>query len=359
MPLTTTQPMSPVIPALCSPSMDAREPPSVSVIAVRALLDAVGHMGGPRADLLRELGGLAESLHNDEARVPLAELCRVCELALDLTGDSALGLHWAEQVRPVAFAPVSHMIAHAPSLRNAFALLSRFGQLFSDQPFVTLTEGPDVAVVRACDWMAVSPRLQAFSAEVILGGITKMLRAMFGEADVLGVSLAYAAPSHAAEYERVFETVVRFDQPFSGLLLRRARLDHPAPHVDTDVQLALEAIAERRLERVTRHVSYSFAVREILRRNMPDRISMVAVARSLGLSVRSLRRQLAADGTSFRRLEYAVFESISKSLLRDRQRTIQEVAYELGFSDVTTFHRAFKRWTGVTPGDFRERPFDR
>jgi len=333
--------------------------PSVSMIAIRALLGALEAQGRPSEALLRELGPHANRLHVDEARVSFADLCRICERAIDMTGDPALGLRWAEQLRRETFAPVSHMLAHVQTLRQGLDLLTKFGPLFCDAPFFSLNEAGDSALLRAADWMASSARLLAFSTEVILGGFAKMVSAMHGEEAIAGVSLAYAPPEYSAQYERVFRAVVRFDQPVSGLIVRRQLLDAPTPFADKDMQLALEPVAERRLQRVAQDERYSFGVRELMRRHAPERISMGAAARSLGVSVRSLRRQLAAEGTSFRQLEYAAFVSVAESLLRDRHRTIQEVAYELGFSDVTTFHRAFKRWTGITPGEFRTRALRR
>ena len=145
-----------------------RKPPreqSVSVIAVRGLLEAVESLGGPRELLVQELGGCASRLHVDEARVPFQDLCRICERAIDVT-DAALGLRWAERLRHETFSPVSHMLAHVQSLRHAFELLSKFGGLFSDEAFFSLNETEDTVVVCASDWMAMSPRLRAFSAEV-------------------------------------------------------------------------------------------------------------------------------------------------------------------------------------------------
>ena len=86
----------------------------------------------------------------------------------------------------------------------------------------------------------------------------------------------------------------------------------------------------------------------------PQRADMSTVARALGMSVRSLRRRLAEEGKSYNDLANEALAAVAKQLLRDKRRTIQETAYDLGFSDTSTFHRAFKRWTGMTPSTFRE-----
>jgi AraC-like DNA-binding protein len=81
---------------------------------------------------------------------------------------------------------------------------------------------------------------------------------------------------------------------------------------------------------------------------------MEQVAHALGLSVRSLRRRLADEGQSYAAIANEALTIVAKHLLRDRQRTIQETAYEMGFADTSSFHRAFKRWTGTTPGAYLE-----
>jgi AraC-like DNA-binding protein len=86
-------------------------------------------------------------------------------------------------------------------------------------------------------------------------------------------------------------------------------------------------------------------------KRMPD---MASVARDLGLSARSLRRRLADDGVSYKALVQSVLEIRATQMLGDPNRTIQETAAEMGFSDPTAFQRAFKRWKGMTPGPFKE-----
>ena len=115
----------------------------------------------------------------------------------------------------------------------------------------------------------------------------------------------------------------------------------------------MQTVAERRLLRVAKNAPFALRVRDVLERRAPERSNMASVARTLGLSVRTLRRQLNAEGTSFRELEYAALASLARHMLCDRQLTIQETAYAMGFSDAATFHRALKQWTGMTPTELR------
>lgn len=86
----------------------------------------------------------------------------------------------------------------------------------------------------------------------------------------------------------------------------------------------------------------------------PHAISMPHAARKLGMSVRSLRRRLEQEGASFRDLIDDARRHAACYMLRDPELTIQAASFELGFASPSVFHRAFKRWTGLTPAQFRE-----
>jgi AraC-like DNA-binding protein len=101
-------------------------------------------------------------------------------------------------------------------------------------------------------------------------------------------------------------------------------------------------------------MSYAERVRDLLLENgAQTRIDMNAVARSLGLSARSLRRRLCDEGISYNTIAESALATLAKQLLADQARSIQETAYTMGFSDPSAFYRAFKRWTGTTPKTFR------
>jgi AraC-like DNA-binding protein len=127
---------------------------------------------------------------------------------------------------------------------------------------------------------------------------------------------------------------------------------------DAEFHAALEAQAEKRLSRLDRNSTYADRVRALLLQRgvsqpSAQRADMNAVARALGLSARSLRRRLYDEGVSFVSIAEGALATLAKQLLSDEERSIQETAYALGFSDPSAFYRAFKRWTGTTPKSYR------
>jgi AraC-like DNA-binding protein len=326
------------------------------------LIEAVEQGGVDRAQLLRAAQLAPEELDAPDARFPRAKVYQLCELAVDLTRDPALGLHWAERLSESTFVPISHLIAHSANLRQGFASLTEFYRLLSDHASHQIVERGDKVTVRVLPLAGESARIQRFTAEMMVAGFFRLIRDFRMHARPDCVSFEYAAPSYQAEYTRVFEQAARFEQPFTGIVFDRALLDAPAPHKDEDVHEALEALAKRRLLRITQRTPYALRVRELLVRHASQQRDqaqareqdMEQVAHALGLSVRSLRRRLADEGQSYAAIANEALTIVAKHLLRDRQRTIQETAYEMGFADTSSFHRAFKRWTGTTPGAYLE-----
>ena len=328
---------------------------TLSMQFVRGLATAAERAGLPRAELFFAAHFDAGRLHLPEARIPRFEFYRLCEVALELTGDRALGLHWGEKHCGTTFAPLHQLIAHAKCLQQAAESLSKFERLLSDEPVFQLLEGADEMTIRCLSLRGESASMQMLWAEMNITSLVRLLCPYGVDARAASLSFAHAAPAHRGEYARIFGCSVRFEQAFTKLVFARSLLTTPSPHNDGDAHDALSALAEQRMIRLTEHAPYARRVHALLvQRAWARRLDMETVARSLGLSVRSLRRHLAAEGKSYNVVEDEALETVAKHLLRDSQRTIQDTAYEMGFSDPGTFHRAFRRWTGTTPGAYRK-----
>lgn len=338
----------------CCVKMGAAREPTVSMRVVRALVKAVERTGAPGDELLRAAGIPASQLDATDLRLARSKIFHLCELALELTGDDALGLHWADRLSANSFTPVSHLIAHAMDLRHGLSTLSQFGRLLSDDLCYELRQDTDKLTVHCLLPAGVSLPVQRFVAEMITASFFRIVRAFSRDARAEQVCFAYAAPPYRAEYARVFEHAERFEQPFTGIVFDCVLLNLASPHRDEGVHEALQQLAQRRMLRLRHQAPFALRVQELLVERGPQRVDMQTAARALGLSVRTLRRRLAAEGKSYQRIENDALAVLAKQLLRDKQRTIQETAYEMGFSDATTFHRAFKRWTGTTPSAYRE-----
>jgi AraC-like DNA-binding protein len=339
---------------VCAPRASNDREFTLSGRIVQSLLEAVEAVGVPRDKLLRAAELEPEALEQADFRVSSSEVYRLCELAIDLTGDPALGLHWAERHTSDTFNPISHMLAHSATLRQAFESLSQFRKLLTDQASYELSESDNSVTVRCVPSTTASPRTRRFTAEMLLTSLVRLIRSFSLNARLTMVSFDYPAPTYHTEYTRVFDGAERFDEAFTGIVFDKALMNAVSPYKDDDVHSALRSIAEQRIMQLTQRFPYALRVRDFLVQQAPSaRAEMETVARSLGLSVRSLRRRMDAEGKTFNAVANDAQAIVAKNFLRNTQSTIQEVAYELGFADTSSFHRAFKRWTGTTPQAYR------
>jgi AraC-like DNA-binding protein len=327
---------------------------TLSVRSVRLLVDAVDQRAVSRACFLAAARLDPEQLDAVEGRVPSAKYYRLCELALDMTGDPALGLHTLKFVRPDSVDLVGHLVAHASTVRKALDSLLRLHKLVGDRCRFRLIETDRHVTLRYECPDGLSERARRFVAEMQMTGIYRLFRYFARNARPLEVSFEHDPPAYRSEYTRIFKGAERFGRPFTAIVFDRRWLDAPRRYRDEELHGTLYELAQNRVARLGRQPSCVDEMREVIASSPgPGKLGMAAVARALGVSTRTLRRRLTAEGTSFEAVVNDALATRARRLLIVEKRTIQETAYHLGYSDRCAFHRAFKRWTGTTPSTWQ------
>jgi AraC-like DNA-binding protein len=330
---------------------------AVSVVLVGVLVEACAQAGVPAERLLGAAGLEASRLGDNDGLVSLLEYERVQAAAVELTGDPALGLHIGERSNFSGFEVAAGLIASAESLRAALRAYLRFQRIFGEQYGSVLTESGDTATLRY-EFPRGSAAYNRFRAELSMVCFLRLVgHSTGGGGKVDVVRFEHARPEHAAEYTRLFGGAERFEQPFTGIEFRRELLDRGSLHTDPEFHATLEVLAQRRLSRLERGTSVRTRVAEyvsVAARHSGQRPDAADVAKHLGMSPRSLRRRLSVEGVAFARVCDEAMAELAKSMLSDPKQSITSAAFALGFSDSSAFHRAFKRWTGITPKQFRD-----
>jgi AraC-like DNA-binding protein len=156
-------------------------------------------------------------------------------------------------------------------------------------------------------------------------------------------------------YERVFGSRLRFSAPHYELVFPSAFLDARPRNRDARLGSVLEEHVTSLLDAVP-PADFVTSVRIALQARFSEGdASLEAVARALHLSARTLRRRLGDHKTSFREQLEELRADLGRTRVADASRPLKAIAAELGFSDQSTFQRAFKRWTGLTPAQYRDR----
>jgi AraC-like DNA-binding protein len=321
---------------------------------VRALVGVIERSGADRERFLSAAGIDARLIDDRDARLPLADYLRAIDAALKVSGDPALGLHMGEQARSVMFDLVGPLAERAATLRESIQTAERYSRLLAEGHDPELHETGELAVIRFATLRGDAAAAR-FTAEFAMTSLLIVLRQFAGDtARPTQVSFAYPAPPHAAEYARIFRGAERFDAAFTELHFPRAWLEKRQLFQSPELYALLKSEAERTLGRLDRDAMLSDRIERILARHGPQAVTMETVARELDMSARSLRRRMLAEGVRYGDLVTRSRTNLAKRMLETPSLSIQEIAYAMGFASPTAFHRAFKRWTGKTPKEYRD-----
>lgn len=190
-----------------------------------------------------------------------------------------------------------------------------------------------------------------FSASVVV------LRAMTERPiSPLKVAFQHAAPADLRSYTEAFQCPVFFNQPQNALTYRTADLEMPTAKADASINSFLV----QRVEETTAGIEISPGriatdVARLIRDALPDGIPNISkVSKHMGMSSRTLTRRLSDSDITFRELVRQTQEALARELLRNTTRSMAEIAFQTGFSEQSAFSRAFKRWTGQSPAEYRQ-----
>jgi AraC-like DNA-binding protein len=317
-------------------------------------MDALGHPGLDATRLCREFGLERAALEDPELRIPYATLDALLERAVELSGDDNLGLHLAtiDVVDPDDVATA--VIVTSPTLGESFERGVRYQRVWGDgERFLTekTERGVRMRFTPVGPWRPAHRHL----VEVSLSQLVKGARLLTGaEVQPLCVRFTHPEPADTREHrERFLGAPLVFGAPVSDIEFSREDAERPLVHSDALVHEMFERHARRLLESYPAESSAAAQVRAYLQRALGGGdASFAAVARALHLPARTLQRKLAEEGHSYATL----LEGLRRERAADfllRRTSIAEVSFLLGYSDPSVFHRAFKRWFGMSPERYR------
>ncbi|HVU04346.1 MAG TPA: AraC family transcriptional regulator [Polyangiaceae bacterium] len=335
------------------PSLDA----SVGVSLVRSIVQEFERTGLDAERLLSDASVPASILDDPYARLDLARYRDLQRLALAKSGDPAFGLSMGEHASLGAFGIVGHMVMHCRSLRQALDLCARYYLLVADADAPRYSER-NGEVTLAYEYLrGTDEACNRMRAEFGLTRLVLTARTLLNQDIVVRrATFEHPAPEYAARYVRTFGPDVRFGEPRTTLVFPGAVLDTRLLHHDEGVLSALRDQADRMLAELGEPGTFARKLRRAVQASLPGvPPDGEALARKLGVSGRSLRRLLRQEGHTVQSVVAEALRDAAFSLLADPAVTIQDAAHRLGFSEPSAFHRAFKRWTGITPAEWRKK----
>ena len=306
--------------------------------------------------LLEAYGLDAARLADPDARLSIPRYMRLGHAAIQLTGDAALGLEMGRLRKAGHLGLVGIAATQAPTVREAARTLIRFERLYASN-YRGTSEFHEDAEGAWLRFYSISPYNQynRFVVDTVLASwLTQLSSVAACPLQASTVQIEFDRPDYAARHDTLFGLPVQFGCEHNQLRLDKATLALRNPEHCPGAWQQLLALCETALEQRTRTISLRERVAQMLAQMLkgqePD---LQQIAQRLQLPAWTLRRRLAEEGSSYRTLLNDTRRDLAMAYIRDTELAFGEIAWLLGFSSAEAFQRAFKRWSGQTPGDFR------
>jgi len=326
---------------------------TTAAIWVKGIAEMLAAEGLDVGGLLAAAGIDPAALEAQGARLPSEKISRLWELAVERSGNPAIGLAQHQVPRPASFDVVGYAMMSCADLGGAFERLIRYLLILSDA--LTMTMSEEHAGYRLTFLLFGGDRpVPRQRIEFIFTTVIGFCRWISGrEVHPAAIELVYPAPADPAPYRAAFRCPVSFDAPRNSLLFARPDLKAPLPTSNPVLAEMHERFAGEYLKHFD-HAQTSYRAREVIIRLLPDgEPRRDQVASELCMSERTLQRRLEEEATSFIQLLDDTRRELAEQYLGRLHLSLAQAAYLLGFADQSSFFRACKRWFDVPPGQYR------
>lgn len=289
---------------------------------------------------------------NPDRRIPVSKMQVLWRLAAEATGDEAFGLHAAEQLQPATLQGLGLAVLASSTIYDVLRRLVRFSHVLSTGLEITLAERGEFVDLELLAFgdEELSPVSQDFG----IGVVVALCRLTLGEYfSPLEIRCRRPQPADPDRFAALLGSRIEFGCDQMRMTFVKSDISEQLASANPVLAQVNDEQSETYLASFT-SVSASRRVVGKIIEHLPDGPpSQKDIAAAMHVSNRTLQRKLREEGTSFLDLLQDARLSLAKKYLAQPQRSIVEIAYLLGFSEPSTFSRAFKRWTGQAPIDYR------
>ncbi|AHK16308.1 MULTISPECIES: AraC family transcriptional regulator [Thalassolituus] len=324
-----------------------------SGIMIQLAHQAMLKMGLDVSEVCKRLGITPELLTDRNLRTPHEAQGLFWSVMEEVSQDPNIGLHLGENMPVYKGQVLQYLFLSSPTFGDGLARAFNYQRLLSDasQASVEVHDGLACIVVDSVSELLGS--LRHLNECMVLGLIGFFRYVTDGAFRPSAIDFSHSAPTDTSEYERIFGCPVRFSEPETRIHFDIQLLDLPSLHAEPELlqlheKLASEHVAKLERQDVVTRVYKVFG--EVLE---TGQVNLEDVASRLNIKSRTLRTRLAEAGTNFNQLLADYRCNLAKKLLSGTDESIDEIVYLTGFSEPSTFYRAFKRWTNQTPVEYR------
>jgi AraC-like DNA-binding protein len=326
---------------------------TISIHFVRPVADALEAQGIGVAPVLQAAGIPMALLAEDRSRVSAAQYAALWRATIPRLDDEFFGLD-SRRMKDGSFALLTRAVVHCPTLGSALERAIRFFGICLDDLSIELERSGPYADLRLRPREPGAP-VKRFAHETLLVMLHGLACWLVGRRiPVLQASFAYPAPAHADEYLAIFSPSLQFDAPCTGLAFEVELLELPVVQSERSAKEFLRLAPANILLKYKSTHSLSSRIRRRLRQLLPHELpDQDALAREFAIAPATLRRRLKAEGETYQTIKDQLRRDLAIAYLSSTDLSIRDIALALGFEETSTFHRAFRKWSNLSPGAYR------
>lgn len=332
--------------------------PTLAAGFAAAFVDFAVTKGADRAALLQIAGLSEDDLAQQDGRVTVEAYYTIIGAAIKMTGDGALVMRNNIETKLQDFSIVGQIVHSSETLVHSVEQVNRYLRLMSE---VDIMDGKDRYEIITEDgrvWITdnlPNPNESPMAIEASFSRFISEFRRSFpDQAFALHLEVTYPAPPYVDAYEELLQIPVTFDGTRNAMEIDRFWLNTDFEDGNQYVFSVFTQHADRLLAELNKVETMRSEVERLIVPEMQNgTISMDKIATSLGMSRQTLYRRLQDEGVTFAEVHDDLRHRMARDFLTARKISVNETAYLLGFSEASSFVRAFKRWTGQSPAAFR------
>ncbi|MEN8213077.1 MAG: AraC family transcriptional regulator [Pseudomonadota bacterium] len=323
-----------------------------SAPAVDLTLKIITSSGVDPDPLMRKLCIEPRKVANPNARFPIKRIDTLWAEASALIDDPCFALKAAKYWHPSHLSALGYAWLSSSSLRTGLQRLEKYLRMLTEGASIELEESDnELAVTLKYDYLSAQ---QPIRTDFGMAMLIAMCRANYGDDfNPSAITLAHPAPDCSGKYFELFRCPVTFDAADNRFFLTLETADKRLPGSNPLLATLHDQFMINYLAQLDRE-NIQERVKAAIIEHLPDgNISDAVVSEALYMNVRTLQRRLQQQNTTFKTLLNSVRRELADRYIRDSSKNLAEISYLLGFSEMSSFSRAFKRWTGETPSHYR------
>jgi AraC-like DNA-binding protein len=293
--------------------------------------------------------------HRPGARVTYSKMGNLWQQAVEVTGDPDFGIKVGQRALPGDFFVLGHAWLASATLLGALRRMCRYSHVVSTayRKLDVVEKDDGYALVESWpDKSTTPPAVAKDAGYVALLNLCDTVARR--QVRPLRVSLTVPATRNTGQYEALFQCPVTFDSDVDTWIFRKEDLEESLTGSIPEVATATDRIAEKYIDSLDES-TVSTSVRQLLVQLLPSgKADQDRVAKRLYRSTSTLQRQLHSEGTNYRHVLESTRRELAEQYLKDGDFSQAQIAFMVGFADQSNFARAFKRWTGMSPGEYQK-----